>query len=118
MQKRSVMYRCSMLLMFSLAFSSAATTAIAGDCVLNVTRTACPGKEAESYKKCDGKQSCEEMKETSSAEACAKEALKACDNARLDITKSKVITASFDGAPVEGGKNFCEANRPDFNKCN
>ncbi len=119
MQKKSVVNRCSVLLMFFLTFfSTAATTAIAGDCVISVTRTACPGKEAESYKKCDGKQSCEELKETASAEACAKEALKACDNARVEITKSKVITASFDGASVQGGKNFCEDNRPDFNKCN
>ncbi len=97
----------------------AATPAYAGDCVLKVTRTACPGKEAESYKKCDGKQSCEEFKETASIEACAKETLKACDNVgdRQQQTKSKVITATFDGAPVEGGKNFCDANRPDFNLC-
>lgn len=93
------------------------TLAFAGECVINFTRTACPGHEVESYKKCDGQQSCEEPKETASADTCAKEALKACENARFEITKSKVITATFDGEAVDGGKNFCDANRPDFNKC-
>jgi len=98
-------------------FCLTCNSAFAGECVIHVTRTACPGKELESYKKCNGKQSCEEIKETATAEACGNEALKACENARLDITKSKVITATFDDQPVDGGKNFCDANRPDFNKC-
>ena len=106
-------------LTFVIALSTllCATPSRAGDCSISITRSACPGMEQESYKKCNGKQSCEELKETSSAEACGNEALKACENTRLDVTKSKVITASFDGEPVGGGKNFCEPNRPDFNKC-
>lgn len=94
--------------------------AFAGECVIHVKRTACAGKEKESYAKCDGKQECDETKKTGSAEACAKEALKACDNVgdRQKQTQSKIITAKFGGAAVEGGKNFCEASRPDFNKCN
>jgi len=101
----------------TLGLLSIVDNAYAGECVIKVTRTACPGKEAESYKKCDGKQSCEDIQETDTAAACAEAALKACYNARLDITKSKVITATFDNVPVEGGKNFCDPNRPDFNKC-
>ena len=92
--------------------------AFAGECVLHVKREACAGKDKDSYSKCEGKQECDEKPVTASSEKdCMKKALKGCDNARLDITKSKVITAKFDGKPVEGGKNFCEADRADFNKC-
>lgn len=101
-----------------LALSIFTTTAFAGDCTLKITRTACSGMEGESYKKCGGKQACDELKETASADACANEGLKACENTRLDITKSKVITADFDGEAVQGGKNLCDPARPDFNKCN
>lgn len=103
-------------------------------CVISYTREACPGQEKTSYEKCcekkkadaaaykacvDGakEKQCTEDKEATSEKDCAKKALKACDNARTDITKSKVITATFAGKPVEGGKNFCAADRPDFNKC-
>lgn len=96
-----------------------ASSAWAGECKISVTRTACPGKEVESYKKCDGKASCDEVKKTATAESCAKAALAACENVgdRQKITKSKEIKAEFDGKPVENGKNFCEPTRPDFNKC-
>lgn len=90
----------------------------AGKCVLDVTREACAGKEKESFAKCpNGTKQCTEDKEATSEKDCAKKALKACDNARTDVTKSKIITASFDGKPVDGGKNFCTTDRPDFNKC-
>ncbi len=106
-------------ILLALISVSYASSAFAGECKMSVTRTACAGKEVESYKKCAGKASCEEVKKVGSAEACAKEALKACENMgdRQKITKSKVITATFAGQPVEAGKNFCEANRSDFNKC-
>lgn len=86
---------------------------------MNVTRVACPGHEQESYEKCGGEATCEEVKKSASSDACAKEALKACDNSadRQKITKSKAITAKFDDTPVEGGKNFCDEGRADFNKC-
>ena len=35
------------------------TNALAADCVVHFKRTACAGQEAESYKKCDGKQECD-----------------------------------------------------------
>ncbi|WP_397599863.1 hypothetical protein [Silvanigrella sp.] len=91
----------------------------AGTCTLHITRTACPGMEKDSYAKCGGNASCDENKKTGSADSCAKAALEACDNvaARQKQTKSKEIKADFDGKPLEGGKNFCEPNRPDFNKC-
>jgi hypothetical protein len=96
-----------------------APKAAGAGCVLKVTRTACPGKEKESYSKCNGKQSCEMQDAAASAADCAAAALKACENTpdRQQVTKSKVITAVFGGQPVEGGKNFCAADRPDFNQC-
>lgn len=99
-----------------LPFSHAA---LAGDksCELSVTRVACEGKEAESYKKCDGKAACTQKTKKATAAACAEFAKSECANSRLDITKSKTITATYEGQPVEGGKNVCDANRPDFNKC-
>jgi hypothetical protein len=103
-----------------LAFADAKKPAPAGGkCVLKVTRTACPGKEKESYSKCNGKQSCDMDDAAASSEDCAAAALKACENTpdRQSITKSKVITALFGGKPVESGKNYCAADRPDFNKC-
>jgi hypothetical protein len=87
-------------------------------CVVHYNRTACPGKEAESYSKCNGTKECD--KEDSSAvslKACEQAAASACANTRLTITKSKVITAKFNGKPLRGGGNFCASNRPDFNKC-
>lgn len=105
--------------MLALAVALSAGSAYAGDCKLSITRTACAGKEAESYKKCNGAKSCDQVKKADSVEACAKEAVKACDNIgdRQKVTKSKVITASFDGKSVQDGKDFCATNRPDFNKC-
>ena len=34
-------------------------------------------------------------------------AAKSCDNSRPAITKSKTVSATFDGKAVEGGKNVC-----------
>ena len=92
-------------------------TAFADKCVLDITRVACPTKEKESYEKCAGKAQCPKDLTATSEKDCAKKALKECENARLEITKSKAITATYDGAPVEAGKNFCAADRADFNKC-
>ncbi|MBF0182937.1 MAG: hypothetical protein HQM06_00905 [Magnetococcales bacterium] len=104
-------------------------SAYAADCVLHYERIACAGKEAEAFKKCDGKAACDKtVKEATAKEACAAAALKACDNDRLDITKYKKVTADFDGKALVGGfnavgkadtsgNNFCAADRPDMNKC-
>ena len=104
----------------SAALVFGALQANAGECVLTVTRTACSKEaEAESFKKCGGKASCDENNKTGTAEACAKAAVKACVNAkdRQSVTKSKVITAMFDGKPVEGGKDLCDAKRDGFDLC-
>lgn len=89
------------------------TAVQAADCVLAVTRTACPGKDADSYSKCGGKASCNETVPAASASQCALKAKAACANKRLDVTKAKKVTATYDGAAVEGGKDFC-AGHPDY----
>src|SRR5690348_14788993 len=71
-----------------LAFAS---SALAADCVVHYDRTACPGKESESYSKCDGKKSCDKDESAATEAACMEAATKACENTRLEITKSKVI---------------------------
>ena len=97
--------------------------AAAGECGIEYQRTACPGKDAESYAKCDGKQTCVKAAPLDSAQACQAAALKACANDRLDVTKSKVIRATFDGKALKsasGKEDFCVdyANRAaEFDKC-
>ncbi|MBF0472096.1 MAG: hypothetical protein HQL48_12075 [Gammaproteobacteria bacterium] len=93
------------------------------DCAVHYTRTACAGQEAISYKKCNGEQSCVKYKAADSLEACQKAAMKACANDRLDITKMKVITATYQGQPITsatGADDFCleYPNRDtELNKC-
>ncbi len=93
------------------------------DCAITYTRAACPGKEAESYAKCDGKQSCVKYAPAKTVEECSAAAAQACANDRPAVTESKVINASFKGKPVKsaGGKaDFCAdyAKRAtEFNQC-
>jgi hypothetical protein len=80
------------------------------ECSIEYTRTACPGQEAESYKKCDGKQSCSKPVEATSEDKCQEAALNACANDRLTVTKSKVIKAKFKGKALKsksGKEDFC-----------
>ena len=99
------------------------STLYAATCEVKYTRTACPGKEKISYKKCKGKQSCSKFKEASSVEQCRAVATKSCANKRYSITKSKVINAEFDGNSIttESGKSdFCleyEKVSTEFNQC-
>jgi hypothetical protein len=89
------------------------------DCVVNVNRTACPGKEAESYTKCGGSKSCDKDYPATTEAACVAAAKENCPNSRLEITKSKIVKARFNGKVLKGpyGGNFCSQSRPDFNKC-
>jgi len=104
-------------------FSLAATQVYAGTCELKFTRSACPGKEEISFKKCNGAASCSEFLEAASAADCATQATQACENKRLDITKSKVINATFDEKPIKtsaGSDDFCtdyKNKAAEFNKC-
>jgi len=94
-----------------------------GDCAITYTRTACAGQEAESYKKCDGKQTCTKNVAAPSAEKCQEAAVQACANDRLTITQSKVITASYKGKALKskaGKDDMCldYAKRDtEFNQC-
>jgi|JI61114DRNA_FD_contig_111_314903_length_678_multi_6_in_0_out_0_1 hypothetical protein len=98
-----------------------ATQALAADCVMTVTRTACsPDKEKESFSKCKGKASCDEIKKVGSLQACKDAAIVACLNKkdRWKSTKLKTVTAKFGAEPVEGGKNLCDNARDGLDKCN
>lgn len=113
----------SSLWLSALLFCIGSTSALAGSCEISYTRTACPGKEAISFKKCDGKASCTKSTTADTEAACRIKAVEACANDRLDITKSKVITATFNGKAVlnkSGGSDHCAdyAERSaEFNKC-
>jgi hypothetical protein len=89
------------------------------ECVVNVNRTACAGKESESYSKCGGAKSCDKTEDAASEASCIAFAKAQCPNSRLDITKSKIVKARFNGKVLSGpyGGGFCSQSRPDFNKC-
>ena len=102
------------------SFLLASSSLFGAVCEVNYVRTACPGQEDISFKKCGGKRSCTKNKPANSYAACQKAALKSCHNGRLDITKSKIITAKYNGKQVKtasGKLNFCKSSRSDFNKC-
>jgi hypothetical protein len=90
--------------------------ALAGDCVIKTTRTACSGKEKDSYAKCNGQASCEEKSAADSEKECTEKATKACENARPNVTRRKAVSATFDGKPLADNKNLCAAI-PDSTKC-
>jgi hypothetical protein len=92
-------------------------------CAVTTKRAACPGKEAESFKKCEGKPSCSKNIEAASAAACVDAATASCSNDRLEVTKSKAITATWNGQPLKsksGKEDLCQdyAKRAaEFDKC-
>lgn len=98
-------------------------TDAATDCAVTYNRTACPGREAESFKKCDGKKSCTKYFDADSAEKCKAAAINACANDRLDVTKSKVISAKFKGRAIKsqaGKEDLCldyPKRDTEFNQC-
>ncbi|MBF0193287.1 MAG: hypothetical protein HQL71_01970 [Magnetococcales bacterium] len=98
------------------------------ECAVSYTRTACRGQDATSYKKCGGNKSCTKIKKADTMHACWQAAVKSCNNGRLDITKYKQITATYNGRqliggfapsghPSNNGTNFCWGGRPDLNQC-
>jgi hypothetical protein len=89
-----------------VALTSLSGIAMAGECVLKITRTACPGKEAEAFKPYDGKQTTEEKKVASSADACGKQAEKASQIVRKGTLSAKSVAATFDGAAVPATAAF------------
>jgi hypothetical protein len=100
------------------------SAAYAGQCEIQVTRIPCPGQEAECLKKCEGKAKCtpddknccvDIKKKVSSPEACVQEALKNCPSFRPGVTRAKKISAIYDGKPLDGGKDYCSPEKPEFN---
>jgi len=114
--------KIGMVVMVVAAFYTG--TILAATCEIKYDRTACPGQEKISYKKCGGKKTYSKFKQASSVAHCRVLAIKSCANKRYSITKSKVITAVFDGKSIKtaSGKNdFCleYANiSAEFNQCN
>jgi len=102
------------------AVAEAAAPKVEGDCIVHYVRTACEGQEETSYKKCDGQQECDKAKEAASVEECQAAALKS-----LDITKSKVITATYKGEAIKpdaesDNMDFClnyENREAEYNQC-
>jgi hypothetical protein len=125
--KSHYLIRTSAVLLLIAAVGTAAAwvsvPATAGECAIEYIRTACPGKDAESFSKCGGKQSCVLPEPADSTQACQAAALKACANDRLLITKSKVVHAKFDGKAVmsaSGKEDFCadyEKRAAEFDQC-
>jgi hypothetical protein len=95
----------------------------ATECALTYTRNACPGQEAESYKKCDGQKSCTKLVAADSEKKCQELAIDACQNDRLTVTQSKVITATYKGKAIKSttGKDDLCLDYPkrdaEFNQC-
>jgi hypothetical protein len=113
-------------LVISAGAQAESTITLAGeatDCAITYTRTACPGQEAESYKKCDGQKSCTKHVEADSEAKCLQAGIDACSNDRLTVTASKVINAKFKGKALKtkaGKDDLCldYAKRDaEFNHC-
>ena len=104
-------------------FSTESRAEDKADCAITYTRTACPGKEDESYKTCDGKKTCTKYVAAATEQACQEAAVGACANDRLTITQSKVITATFKGKALkskEGKDDMCldySKRDSEFNQC-
>ncbi len=101
-----------------------ATAALAGDCEIVVSRDPCPGQEALSYKKCEGKKACSEFVKVPDVAACKKAAIAACEVFRPGITRAKsVTTVKFDGTLVKPDgtdPDFCKSypkRATEYGKC-
>jgi hypothetical protein len=74
-----------------------AIPAFAGDCVLSITRDACPGKEDAAFKPYGGKQTTEEKKSAGSEGECKTHGEKAAKILRKGTLSGKKVVATFDG---------------------
>ena len=103
------------LLLFGVLLS--ASGAQAAECMLNVTRIPCPGKEEKALAAYRGQKTTQERKKVGSVAACRREAEKACAIVRKGSLKSKSIRGAFNGEAIDGGTDLCDQLRPDFNQC-
>lgn len=81
-----------------------ASNAYAGDCVMKIKRTACPGKATEAFKPYNGKEETEEKKSVKDLKACEAETEKASKIVRKGVLSQKTTKATFDGKDI--GKSF------------
>jgi hypothetical protein len=123
MKLKQHMSAAFLLTVVGTVLTSLAEAEAPADCAINYTRTPCPGQEAESYKKCDGKKSCTKTVAADSVQSCQELAVQACSNDRLTVTASKVITATYKGKALKskaGKDDLCldYAKRDvEFNQC-
>lgn len=86
-----------------------ASSASAGDCVLTIDRTPCPGKVSAARKPYAGVNPTVEVKKNvADAAACGKEAEKAAKIIRKNTLAAKKVTAKFDGVWVGGGRHYAD----------
>jgi len=72
----------------------------AGECIMKIHRTACPGKETEAFKPYNGKVETEEKKDTADLAACEKLAEKSAKIVRKGTLSAKKVNATFGGKPL------------------
>lgn len=71
--------------------------------MINIDRSACPGKEAEMLKPYNGKNPTTEKKTFGSVEECSKFAEKSSKIVRKGTLAGKKVTGTFDGKALEKG---------------
>ena len=81
--------------------------AFAGECVMTIDRTPCPGKEAEAREPYKGVNPTIEKKGTADEKACLDLSKKACKIVRKGTLSKKSLTGKFDGKALEAGGNIC-----------
>lgn len=75
-------------------------SSFAGDCLVTVNRTACPGKETDALKPYNGKNPTEIKKHAKDEAACAEMAVKEAKIIRRKTLAEKRVTATFEGREV------------------
>jgi hypothetical protein len=70
------------------------------DCAVHYTRTACIGQEAVSHKNVMVKSHAQNTSLLIHLNPVKTQFLNSCESKRLDMTKSKVITAMYNGKPI------------------
>ncbi len=81
----------------------------AGECEMVVNRTPCPGKTDEAFEPYNKVNPTTEKKASANEKACNEQAMKACKIIRKGTLAKKDITAKFNGAAIQGGKNICDS---------
>lgn len=93
-----------MKLLLALVSTLVLSSTAFADCSLTITRTACPGKEAEMVKPYDGKNPTEEKDaKATTEEACKAAGDKAAKIVRKGVINKKVVKISFNGKALADG---------------